>query len=262
LGVADSIPAATVPLFMKPLVIRPQVRYYVLLFEGRTGSTFLTGALAQHPEVLAKDEKFAGLIRNGLGAAEQLEWARGYFSAPLVGPYRVRGFKTKLSDVLDPGAFAELLQARRARIILLLRRNLVKTVVSFVTAQALYENTGQWNLEHEADRAEPVRIEVPSFDFMLQNRTRINQSLGAYVEKLQLPTLSLYYEDLLVDQQAFLNRVCKFLGVRTVPLASRTKKHTSDNLRNVLSNFDELHAHYAGTPYQAMFDEILLPTDN
>jgi LPS sulfotransferase NodH len=241
------------------MILRSQVRYYVLLFEGRTGSTFLTGALAQHPEVLAKDEKFAGQIKNGLGASEQLEWARGLFTAPLIGPYRARGFKTKLSDVLDPVGFAALLQAKRARIILLLRRNLVKTVVSFVTAQALYEKTGRWNLEHVADRSEPVQIDVASFDYMLQNRTQINQALEAYVHTLQLPTLSLHYEDLLVDQQAFLNRVCQFLGVHTVPVASRTKKHTSDNLREVLSNFDELYTHYAGTPYQAMFDEVLLP---
>ncbi len=37
-------------------------------------------------------------------------------------------------------------------------------------------------------------------------------------------------------------------------------KNTSDDLRKVIMNFDELRSHYIGTPFELMFDEVLVPT--
>jgi hypothetical protein len=44
-----------------------------------------------------------------------------------------------------------------------------------------------------------------------------------------------------------------------MPLESRTLKHTNDDLRQVILNFDELRSDYVGTPYECMFDEVLAP---
>jgi hypothetical protein len=44
-----------------------------------------------------------------------------------------------------------------------------------------------------------------------------------------------------------------------MPLEARTLKHTNDDLRQVILNFDELRSGYAGTPYEHMFDEALAP---
>jgi hypothetical protein len=40
-------------------------------------------------------------------------------------------------------------------------------------------------------------------------------------------------------------------------LDGATLKHTSDDLRQVVVNFEDLRRRYAGTPYAPMFDEVL-----
>jgi hypothetical protein len=61
---------------------------------------------------------------------------------------------------------------------------------------------------------------------------------------------------LLDDQRATLECVFSFLGVQYHPVQGRSIKNTNDNLREVVSNFDELLSYYVGTPYEQMFDEI------
>jgi hypothetical protein len=40
-----------------------------------------------------------------------------------------------------------------------------------------------------------------------------------------------------------------------------TRKITSDDLHAAIVNFDDLRSRYAGTPYEAMFDEVLVPEE-
>ena len=53
--------------------------------------------------------------------------------------------------------------------------------------------------------------------------------------------------------------IFSYLRVEPVPVAGKTLKHTRDDLREVVLNFDELRESVAGTTYAAMFDEVLLP---
>ena len=48
-----------------------------------------------------------------------------------------------------------------------------------------------------------------------------------------------------------------FLDVPERAVQSKTLKHTSDDLRQVITNFDDLRARYTGTRYASMFDEVL-----
>ena len=238
---------------------RNQVKLYVLLFEGRTGSTFLTATLSQHPEILADGERLDKYRNAPNAATAQLDSARQFLTPPFVGPHRVRGFKTKLREIKDPTAFAALLQEKRVHILYMQRRNRIKTTVSGFTGQRLYEKTAKWNLTQEADRPGALHIDPTAFAAALKVREEREHALTAYVEGLALPTLNLYYEALLVDEAAFLAPLYAFLGVQPRPASAKTKKNTSDDLRQVLVNFEELRAPYAGTPYAAMFDEVLVP---
>ena len=38
----------------------------------------------------------------------------------------------------------------------------------------------------------------------------------------------------------------------------QVRKNINDDLREAVSNFDELRSHYVGTPYEQMFDEVLV----
>jgi hypothetical protein len=51
--------------------------------------------------------------------------------------------------------------------------------------------------------------------------------------------------------------VC-LLGVRSEPVQGAFIKNTSDDLREAVSNIDQLRFYYIGTPYEQMFDEVLV----
>jgi LPS sulfotransferase NodH len=227
---------------------------FVILFMGRSGSTYLVDALASHPEVCAQWEGLLGKK----DADAQLQRARKFFTQSPNGGCLAVGFKTKLSRVKDREGFAKLLGEMGARIILLQRRNIVKHVVSWINSERIHDSTGYWNLWNEENRLPPATIDVAKFDRRLEQVEKGKRALESYAENMELPTLWLYYEDLLVDRRATLERVFSFLGVRFEPVQGGTIKNTSDDLREALSNFDELRSHYIGTPYEHMFDEVLV----
>lgn len=249
-------------LFNRKLYFGHQITPYVIFFIERDGSTYLTSLLSSHPEINAIYERFAVLKQQGVSAEGQLEWANTFLTRPLLGRYAAVGFKTKLVDILDLERFGTLLQQKQCRIIQMQRLNSVKAVVSKINARRLWEASGKWNLYNENDRQPPVNITPSDFQKHLDEREAANQSLEEYVSKLQLPTMKLVYEDLLRDKDASLNRVFSFLNVKQLPVQAKTLKHTRDNLREVISNFEELRAFYEGTPYDSMFDEVLVPSGN
>src|ERR687896_159339 len=138
---------------------------FVILFMGRSGSTYLIGTLASHPEIVAKWEGVVGSKDDG---DAQLKRARKFLTQPPHGRYIAVGFKSKLGEVEDREGFATLLREVGARIILLGRRNSVKHVVSRVNSEQIYNATGYWNLWNEEDRLPPSTIDVADFDRRLE----------------------------------------------------------------------------------------------
>jgi LPS sulfotransferase NodH len=187
-----------------------------------------------------------------------LDWARDFYTPPWIGRYKSYGFKTKLVDILDPQGFARLLEEKDCRVIQLLRRNSVKAVISTINADRLHKSTGSWNLLKDGDRMPPFAVDFQQFEQMLQERQEWDRELEAYSGQLRLPVITLFYEDLLRDEKAFLQKVFDFIGVSPQPVKGKTIKHTQDNLRDVITNFDELRAKYAGTHYETMFDEVIV----
>jgi len=239
---------------------RHQVTPFVILFVERDGSTFMTSLLQSHPDIEVVYERFAVMRQKGQTAHEQLDWARDLWTPPLIGKKAAYGFKTKLVDVFDLDGFGRLLQEKKVKIIHMQRRNRIKAVVSRINARRLHEATGNWNLYKETDRQPPMTIDLNEFHTCVREREDADANLADFVSSLQLPTALIQYEELQKDKDAVLQRVFPFLNVNSVQLQSKTKKHTRDDLREVVTNFDELKASFAGTSYETMFDEILNPS--
>jgi hypothetical protein len=227
---------------------------FVVLFVGRTGSTYLVGTLASHPDIAMKWEWLGG--KDG---DTELRDVRRFFTRSPHAQHPAVGFKTKLGDVTDREGFAKLLRELGARIIALQRRNSVKHVLSRVNSERIYDATGYWNLWNEEHRLPPATIDVVEFSRRLELLEEQKRRLETYVESLELPTLWLDYEDLLVDQRATFERAFSFLEVPFQPVQGKSIKNTSDDLREAVSNFDELRSRYVGTSYEQMFDEVLVP---
>ncbi len=240
---------------MSAIYLRPQVTPFVILFVERDGSTYMTSLLQEHPDIEAVFERFAVMKQKEQTAQEQLDWAREYWSPALVSKVGAIGFKTKLVDVLDLDGFTEVLHEKKVKIIYMYRRNRVKAVVSRINARRLHEATGNWNLYKDSDRQPPMTVDIDQFHHFVQEREDADNALAAYVESLQLPHMRIQYEDLQADKDGVLKEVFAFLGVPDVAVQGKTKKHTKDDLREVVVNFDELKASFAGTLYFDMFDE-------
>jgi len=228
------------------------------LFIERDGSTFLTSLLTAHPGIHAVYERFAVIKQKEARVDAQLSWAEQFLTPPLIGRWGALGFKTKLVDVLDESRFASLLQEKECRIIQMTRRNHVKAVISRINARRLYEASGSWNLYEEKDRMPPMSIDLDELDRLLEERSQAEAKLEKYVQNLRLPTKKIVYENLLVDREDTIGDVLNFLNVGVRPLEARTLKHTSDDLQDVISNFEELRDQFMGTRYQAMLEERLL----
>jgi LPS sulfotransferase NodH len=238
--------------------LRHQVTPFVILFIERDGSTHMVSMLSTHPDILVDYERLDVMKQQGKSAADQLVWANNHLSPALINRYKALGFKTKLKDVIDLDAFTQLLYQKKAHIIHMQRQNVIKAVISRVNARRLHDKTGVWNLYDEADRLPAAVIDPEQFDLMVQNREAQDRALFDYVGQLQLPQIRIAYEDLLQDQDGTLRQVFDFLHVKWFPVEGKTKKNTSDDLREVVENYDELRTRYIGTRYESMFDEVLV----
>ena len=231
--------------------ITHQVRPFVLLFEGRTGSTYLIEALASNPRIVAVGEDFQTQRKER--AQEQIEQMRTFLTASSPANCVARGFKIKLRDVADPIKFGIMLQSLGTHIIYLGRRNRIKQVVSFFNSVRLHESVGDWNLYDGSQRPSAFTIPPTEFRRWLEAVEEGRKSLERFVFGLELPTLLLYYEDLLINTTDSTRLVLNFLGEYGEPSVGRAIKTTSDDLREVCENYDELRAQFVGTPYESMF---------
>jgi LPS sulfotransferase NodH len=179
-----------------------------------------------------------------------------YFHSSCNGAAAV-GFKTKLEDIAEPSAFADLLRRLQADVILLTRKNVVKMVVSWFNCERLFGSTGHWNLYPPGQTLSPLELDAERFDRRLRLVMQGKSRLADYVGQLPLRQLKLCYEDLLTDPRGVLAKTCEWLGVPALGLHGQCLKATSDDLRKAILNFDELYAKYVGTDFQPMLDEVL-----
>lgn len=226
---------------------------FIVLMTGRTGSTLLVEALDSHPGIRARGE-----IRkhnHAKSTRRQLTRIRRHF-ASTTRSVDADGFKLKLKDIGDEAGLAKLLGELDIHVIHLQRRNRVKHAVSLFNAVRLFKATQNWNLYSEEDQSGPFSIDPAAFEARIQKVEREGRNLTRYVATLDRPTFVVAYEDLLTRRDETLDNVFEFLGVPAQPVKSAAVKNTPDDLRLIVENFDELREAYAGTEYQAMFDEV------
>ena len=137
---------------------------FVIIFQGRCGSTYLVEALDKHPAIECADERLAAIKKQNCGADIQLEWAEDFLSQRHHSGTTQKGSKTKLRDVLDPADFSQLLQSLDCRIIHLRRNNVVKLTISNFNSVRINDKTGDWNLYNRTNPLSKTSIDLETFD--------------------------------------------------------------------------------------------------
>ncbi len=225
---------------------------FLILFEGRSGSTYIVQRLDAHPALVCGGEWIE--TRAGRSPAEQRAFAEAYWTRRRARGVRAAGMKTKLRHLLDADDFRGLLDGLGVRVVLLTRRNLVKWAVSGIASLRLNERLGRAYVRTPDERLPPFAIAPEELDAAIADRRQWTRDLEEYAARLRGPVLHAAYEDMQADEAAFFARLFAFLGVPDLPTRSGIIKATPEELGEMVTNIDELRARYAGSELHAQFD--------
>lgn len=234
-----------------------EIGKYVILFQGRAGSTLLTEHMRSHPNISAQYEAFSTLPKEW---PVQLDWMTNLFYAEKRGnPTQVIGFKTKLSDIADQDLFANFVQDNKIKVIHLFRKNLVKLIVSVIRADRLRKTSGDSNLYDQKNSLGKIHIDPTEFRKQ-KKRIRLYRELREYIDGMNVDVCRVRYEDLLYNLDRTLNRLWRYVGVKKHQTDAEVLKNTPDRLEDAVENLDELRASFP--EYERFFaenDEIAAP---
>ena len=227
----------------------------VIFSAPRTGSNWLCTILDSHPEILCHHEIFnpeaihySLAFRGGqldLGTVKERDrrpkevlrrvWQETF-------GYRVVGFK--LCRGQNPTIFENVLADPGVKAILILRRNRLKTFVS----EKVAEVTGEWESYPGmpiGQRRVPVEVDIDTLRAHIETNRRYYDGLRTALGKARKTWLELTYEELPYHEER--RRALEFLGVSDHELTEATRKQNPRDLREVISNFDELALRLRGS---------------
>jgi hypothetical protein len=184
-----------------------------------------------------------------------------------------------------PGLLEHLAADSELRVLDLRRRNLLRVLVSERIAQA----TGGW--ADDRKRTLRSKFRLSNIPGAVRHPLRASERLWRFVrpreaewkQRRQLVTLepeecqkfftetaqesarvlehftdhsvhTLYYEDLVSDQNRILDDVQQFLGLRPQRVAPTTRKQNPEALSDLIANYDELRTAFEGTPEIEYFE--------
>ncbi len=239
---------------------------FLILGKGRTGSNFLRGLLASHPQVRTFGEIFR---RPGA-----IGWdTPGYFQTPRLldliqrdpgrfveekvfrrFPPSVRavGFKLFYHHAQDENwrpVWAYLQQRREIRILHLRRWNMLKALLSLKRAL----RTDRWtNTGGEPEEEPPLTLDYQEcLDTFTRTQER-ERALAAFFA--DHPLLDIRYEDLARDYRGEMQRVLAFLDLEDYAVQPMTHKQSHRPLSEAIANYAELKRRFAGTPWEDFFE--------
>ena len=217
--------------------------------------------LKQNPVITFMGETAGELFPQGWDV--QLDWMTRVYDQPETledNRYRPNsqaiGFKVKLREVASPEGMHDLIHERQLKVIYMTRANLVKQTVSSIRAMDLFEDKGVYNIRIQPDAPDvPGAYAIPPecFQEVFQWLEDAEQRLATFIQTLTVPVLKLEYAEVVNDLEGTLKQACTFLDVPPAPFVHTTRKITSDQLSDSVTNLEELRALYQGTSYEWMF---------
>ena len=95
-------------------------------------------------------------------------------------------------------------------------------------------------------------VPMGDLDRWIKKYSDENDEILEYSRSLGMDLLVMYYEDMLNAEDQFFRQILSFLEVPLMQTSSSMIKHTSDDLSEVINNFDEVLDHYRNTEYENM----------
>ena len=226
----------------------------------RVGSTFLQNAIDSHTDIVGIDEVFVNRIREGLRKSGFIPYVRFKSGEAILTPREyIRDvvhktypetntcFKLMYHQIhYHNGLYHSLTNGNEIKILHLMRKNLLKQVVSF------------YKMAEENHK--PIEI---SADQLLNEVIRADQDnknwANTFRNKIKL---TLYFEDMIgktEDDRTYLANnanvaVCDFFKVDQQQLFSKTRKKNKDDISVYLPNIDDIRKKFKDTEYEWMVE--------
>lgn len=212
----------------------------------------LIQSLNSHPNIAADYEIFGKLN----GESEKAILDRSFSKQPFY--IKAKGFKIFYYHPQDAenSPIWEMLQAiDNLHVIHLKRRNILHALVSSRVAYTTGIYGVRSDEEHSAFRKKisPIRYSATNLEEDFR-QTRDWEKDGAAMFG-EHPMMDVYYEDLVADLEQEFRRVTEFLGVEYRQPKTDFKKQRTNSMREIVANYDELKAEFAGTEWEAFFDD-------
>jgi len=223
----------------------------------RVGSTFLQKALNSHPQIAGIDEVFVNqakkegmkksgfdpFLRSNHNKPEQfirkVIWAKY--------PHKNVIFKIMYNQINYHAGLRMFIKENKLPIIHLMRKNLVKQVISGQTAHKTMHdplNITAHNLLHFVEKADTLNKQW-------QERFKAHKKI------------ELFYEDIIGEkdnQFTYVDKsvniaICDFFGVKHIPMYTNTKKKNKEDIWVYLPNRQTVEKEFKGTKYEWMIHD-------
>lgn len=248
---------------------------FVVYTSPRTGSTWLIDTLASHPAISAHGELLhpEGRGTPGYGSAdvryfggyleERPPWSRRLRSLEQIRYLRrlltpgpgtgAIGLKLMYRQSADNPAVLPYLSVRRARVVHLVRANLLDVHISWQVARATRvfhprEGDGFPRARVSLD-PEPLRT-------LLEHQELVVARERARLERLRFPWREVAYEELVGRRDETLAGILRFLGVDArVELDSTFVRQSGGRSVDAVANLSDVRAALVGTRFEWMLGE-------
>lgn len=223
-------------------------RKFIILSSPRSGTHMLRTTLRNHPNIAARSELFNPDFQRDKPFGPQtpaLEILNKYIFRDYPQNIKMVGFiihrsGTPFGDWPD---LWPLLQADKSiYVISLRRRNLLRRYLSYQTMRTFRGKPSQ-----------PLTFdpEILKEDFIYQEK-----ELDAFDQQFAgHPLIKVYYEDLCSNYHRTVKKVLKFLGVKGLKLWPDEKGKPIRQLRQAITNYDELAAYFSQTKWGSFFND-------
>jgi hypothetical protein len=247
---------------------------YLIMFEGRNGSSQLVSLLNAHanslcyPELMpalemAAQGKAIAAVARGLDlreingyAADDNYYPQGFEQKWRTGPFTSVGFKSKISDFKNLVSALDDLEGADYRLIYLRRQNTLKAVLSWINGQRLATKTQHWNARHPGEIQGPVSVDMMDFREGLRRRQMVESLHKWFFDNYRGRKTVVFYEDMLANQYAFLAKILNFLDSPSVQssFVGCFLKNTPDSLKTAVLNYDDLVREFGKTEFARYLD--------
>lgn len=212
---------------------------------GRVGSNLCVDILLQSQNVRLENEPLTVIKANHPDASDeqlaawQMDWLERNVSPAPDGQRLI--VKVAANSIADPSAFTRFLVERKARLIMMDRRNVMATVVSALRAEEyarqeeLATGVAAWSLAKGKTADIMPEISVRGLRTGVRNvlsSRRICDSITSVIA----PRATIWYEDLAGDLDAEVARLTAAVGLEPFPYEVRYAKFTPMALREAVAN--------------------------